>query len=112
MAAPKDMVKRKTLYLGQAQLLKEGTFYPARHLLCAIAGAECDCRRKLQTLADERAFRLCSGGREEIETRPISCPVCHAPNSRRSKRRSVRDHLLGLVVVMPWRCESGEARFH
>jgi len=67
---------------------------------------------ELQTLADGRAFRLCSGGREEIGIKPISCPVCHAANSRRSKRRSVHDHLLGFAGVLPWRCESCEARFH
>src|SRR4029077_3460377 len=47
-----------------------------------------------------------------ISAGPLSCPVCHSSNSRRSKRRSVLDYLLSFAGVLPWRCESCETRFH
>jgi hypothetical protein len=45
-------------------------------------------------------------------TNPLTCPLCHAPNTRRSRRRTVGDYLLGAAGVLPWRCETCEARFH
>ncbi len=46
-----------------------------------------------------------------ISASPISCPVCHSLNSRRSKRRSVQDHLFAAAGMLPWRCVSCAARF-
>ena len=76
-------------------LLNEGRFLP-RHAL---------------PLAQFGALRLLFRGRKPISTSPISCPNCHSPNSRRSKRRSVQDHLFAVVGVLPWRCGSCAARF-
>src|SRR5882724_270602 len=67
--------------------------------------------RQALPLADFRAFRLLLARREPISTGPISCPVCHASNTRRSKRRSVRDFLFSAVGVLPWRCETCQTRF-
>jgi hypothetical protein len=67
---------------------------------------------ELQSLARGRALRLCFAGREEIGTNPISCPLCNSANIRRSKRRGVRDYLLSVAGILPWRCESCSARFH
>lgn len=47
-----------------------------------------------------------------IDASTISCPVCHSGNSRRSKRRSVLDHLFSIVGILPWRCEDCAARFY
>jgi len=66
---------------------------------------------ELQILAVGRSFRLCFVGRDEIETSLIRCPLCHAANCRRSRRRSVKDYLLGFTGALPWRCESCETRF-
>jgi hypothetical protein len=67
---------------------------------------------ELKPLADGRALRLCSAGREEIETGLTSCPVCHSANTRRSKRRSVLDYLFAFAGILPWRCEACAARFY
>jgi hypothetical protein len=64
------------------------------------------------SLADGGALRLCFARREEIGISPASCPVCHSANTRRSKRRSVLDHLFGVAGILPWRCESCATRFH
>src|SRR5260370_21192091 len=63
-------------------------------------------------LADCRVLRLWFAGREEIGTNPISCPLCNSEDVGRSKRRWVRDYLLSVAGILPWRCESCSARFH
>jgi len=67
---------------------------------------------ELKPLADGRALRLCSAGREEIGISLTSCPVCHSANTRRSKRRSVLDYLFAFAGILPWRCEACAARFY
>jgi len=67
---------------------------------------------ELKPLADGCAFRLCSAGREEIGISLTSCPVCHSANIRRSKRRSVLDHLFAFAGILPWRCEACATRFY
>src|SRR5260370_11459595 len=47
-----------------------------------------------------------------ISAIPTSCPVCHASNTRRSRRRTVLDYLFSIAGVLPWRCETCETRFH
>ena len=42
---------------------------------------------------------------------PITCPTCRSAKIRRSKRRTLMDHLLSVTGVLPWRCESCELRF-
>ena len=66
----------------------------------------------LRAIADGGRMRLCSAWREEIGTSSISCPVCHASKSRRSRRRSVPDYLFGFAGILPWRCESCALRFY
>jgi hypothetical protein len=106
MAAPESIVS------WRGSLLKEGPLLP-EVACCALSFEEYgELPSQLQSLADGGAFRLCFAGREEIGTSPISCPLCHSSNSRRSKRRSVRDYLFSVTGVLPWRCESCETRFH
>jgi hypothetical protein len=42
----------------------------------------------------------------------MTCPVCHSPSTRRSRRRSVLDYAFSVAGIMPWRCEACESRFH
>ncbi len=63
-------------------------------------------------LADGRALAYALRGEKEIATSRTSCPFCNSANIRRSKRRSVRDRLLSVAGILPWRCESCSARFH
>jgi hypothetical protein len=51
-------------------------------------------------------------GRMSIENAPLVCPACHGSKTRRSKRRSVLDHLFGFGGVLPWRCGACETRFY
>jgi hypothetical protein len=67
--------------------------------------------RQAVHLAEFGALRLLFPGRKPIRTSPISCPVCHSSNSRRSKRRSVQDYLFAAAGVLPWRCASCASRF-
>jgi hypothetical protein len=62
-------------------------------------------------LAEFGALRLLFPGRKPITTSPISCPICHSSNSRRSKRRSVQDYLFAVAGVLPWRCVACATRF-
>lgn len=39
------------------------------------------------------------------------CPSCHSAVCRRSHRRGLTDHLLGLLGMRPWRCSACERRF-
>src|SRR6202040_4097925 len=66
----------------------------------------------LHAIADGGTMRLCFAWGEEIGTSSISCPVCHASKSRRSRRRSVPDYLFGFAGILPWRCESCALRFY
>ena len=47
-----------------------------------------------------------------ISAIPTSCPVCHASNTRRSRRRTVLDYLFSIAGILPRRCETCETRFH
>ena len=40
------------------------------------------------------------------------CPICGGQRCRRSRRRSVRDFVVGLSGVRPWRCHTCEVRFY
>src|SRR6266851_4712993 len=115
MAAPESIVS------WRGSLLKEGPLLP-EVACCALSFEEYgELPSQLQSLADGGAFRLCFAGREEIGTSPISCPLCHSSNSRRSKRRSVRDYLfsvtgvtaiLGRILGLPaLRCEPCRHKF-
>lgn len=42
----------------------------------------------------------------------MKCPACQGTRSRRSRRRSLADYLLGFFGVLPWQCTSCKARFH
>lgn len=39
------------------------------------------------------------------------CPRCYSERCHRSKRRSLRDYLIGLTGLRPWRCSSCDLRF-
>src|SRR5215813_734229 len=41
----------------------------------------------------------------------MKCPVCRGEELRRSRRRGFVEAVLGFFGVLPWRCESCEARF-
>ena len=41
----------------------------------------------------------------------LICPRCQSDHCRRSKRRGLREHFLGLSRVRPWRCRNCEKRF-
>ena len=40
------------------------------------------------------------------------CPVCHSDSPRRSRRRGVKDYLVGATLLRPWRCRGCDARFY
>ncbi len=40
------------------------------------------------------------------------CPACRSDSCRRSKQRSLRDYLVRLPGLRPWRCRTCEARFY
>jgi len=42
----------------------------------------------------------------------LLCPDCHCDNPRRSRRRSVKDYVVGLARLRPWRCRACESRFY
>jgi len=42
----------------------------------------------------------------------MNCPACQAAACRRSRRRSVSEHLFSAVGVLPWRCAACKTRFH
>src|SRR5215469_825593 len=50
-------------------------------------------------------------GRLKIQATQLVCPACRSSKFRRSRRRTIVDYLLGIGGVLPWRCESCEARF-
>lgn len=62
-------------------------------------------------LAAGGILRLFSLGRLKIETTQLICPSCRGSKIRRSKRRTVSDHLLSFSGILPWRCESCATRF-
>jgi hypothetical protein len=41
----------------------------------------------------------------------VICPRCYSERCRRSKRRSVKDYLVGLTGLRPWRCSSCGLRY-
>ena len=44
--------------------------------------------------------------------RDLICPVCHSDSPRRSRRRSVKDYVIGITLLRPWRCRSCDQRFY
>lgn len=42
----------------------------------------------------------------------LICPVCYSDSPRRSHRRSVKDYLIGITLLRPWRCRSCDLRFY
>lgn len=40
------------------------------------------------------------------------CPQCRSEQCQRSKRRTLKDYLLGAVELRPWRCELCKLRFY
>ena len=44
--------------------------------------------------------------------RQRACPECGETQVRRSRRRSLRDHLLSLIGMRPYRCHDCGHRFH
>lgn len=40
------------------------------------------------------------------------CPACHSDSPRRSRRRSVKDYVLGVARLRPWRCRACDRRFY
>lgn len=42
----------------------------------------------------------------------MNCPNCHAVDFRRSRRKSVLDHLAGFGGAVPWRCNPCGTRFY
>ena len=74
--------------------------------------SHCTVSRRRLPLAEACIFRLFLPGRTPIRTAPLTCPNCNGLKTRRSRRRSVLDHLFGFGNVLPWRCEACEARFY
>jgi hypothetical protein len=42
----------------------------------------------------------------------LLCPACQSDSPRRSRRRSVKDHIVGATLLRPWRCRSCNLRFY
>ncbi len=42
----------------------------------------------------------------------LICPACHSDSPRRSRRRSFKDHLIGITMLRPWRCRNCDLRFY
>jgi hypothetical protein len=41
----------------------------------------------------------------------LLCPVCHSDSPRRSRRRGVKDYVVGVTRLRPWRCRACDTRF-
>lgn len=44
--------------------------------------------------------------------RELLCPACHSDAPCRSRRRSVKDYLIGITLLRPWRCQTCNDRFY
>ena len=42
----------------------------------------------------------------------MDCPVCHAKDARRSRRRAPLDYVFSAAGIVPWRCRDCRIRFH
>jgi hypothetical protein len=42
----------------------------------------------------------------------MNCPICKCDQTRRSRRQSSADYILGAFGLYPWRCQGCKARFH
>jgi hypothetical protein len=42
----------------------------------------------------------------------LLCPVCQSDSPRRSRRKSVKDYVVGVTLLRPWRCRDCDARFY
>ena len=40
------------------------------------------------------------------------CPACLSDSPRRSRRKGVKDYLIGASLLRPWRCRSCDKRFY
>ena len=40
------------------------------------------------------------------------CPSCQSDSPRRSRRRGVKDYVIGLTLLRPWRCRACDLRFY
>jgi len=54
-------------------------------------------------------YPFCRPPRGETQ---LLCPVCHSDSPRRSRRKSVKDYLVGITLLRPWRCRSCDSRFY
>jgi hypothetical protein len=45
------------------------------------------------------------------DTRVI-CPACLSDSPRRSRRKGVKDYVIGLTMLRPWRCRICDTRFY
>jgi hypothetical protein len=74
-----------------------------------IVHGESICRRR--TLPCELAITYAFYRPPRRETK-LLCPVCHSDGPRRSRRKSVKDYLVGITLLRPWRCRSCDTRFY
>ena len=42
----------------------------------------------------------------------LICPECRSDSCRRSKRRGLKDYLIGIARLRPWRCRVCQLRFY
>src|SRR5882672_9961863 len=42
----------------------------------------------------------------------MNCPNCHSTDFRRSRRKSLQDHVFGMGGAVPWRCTPCGMRFY
>jgi hypothetical protein len=54
-------------------------------------------------------YAFCRAPRRETK---LLCPVCHSDSPRRSRRKSVKDYLVGVTLLRPWRCRDCDSRFY
>ncbi len=51
-------------------------------------------------------------GKREIIGPETMCPTCQSTRVRRSKRRSLRDRIMKLAGMSPYRCRDCQKRFY
>src|ERR1700675_903560 len=42
----------------------------------------------------------------------LLCPACHSDSPRRSRRTGVKDYMVGITLLRPWRCRGCDLRFY
>ena len=60
-------------------------------------------------LARQPSRMLCIGSRGKTS---LLCPKCHSDSARRSRRSGVKDYIIGLALLRPWRCRNCDLRFY